>query len=180
MIRIPAPWLETRRIALREFVVVDFPDLYRLDSDPRVMRYLNGGTPLSHAEVRRRFVEILRYYPHHHGLGVWRAARRDSGEFIGWFCLEHGRGTCDLELGYRLLPDAWGKGYATEVTQALLRYAFEDLGVFRVIAVTHPDNTASQRVLLKSGLADGGFARYCDRHIRMFSAERAQPRAQCA
>lgn len=168
----PPPWLETLRLELREFVPSDFDDLYRLDSDARVMRYLNGGHPLSRAEVRDALVRVLRDYPHHHGLGVWRAARRDSGAFVGWFCLKYCPPTCDVEVGYRLLPEAWGQGFATEGARALIDYGFGDLGLVRLIGVTHSGNKASQRVLMKSGLADEGYGRYYDRRVRLFAAER--------
>jgi hypothetical protein len=55
---------------------------------------------------------------------------------------------------------------------ALLRHAFADLGLFRVIGVTHPDNKASQRVLRKCGLVDEGWARYYGRRVRLFAAMR--------
>src|SRR5665647_704820 len=131
MTMIPSPWLQTQRIALREFVPADFDDLYRLDSDPQVMRYLNDGQPLTHAEVRDALNRALGYYAHYHGLGVWRASLRDSGEFIGWFCLKYCPPTCDVEVGYRLLPRAWGKGLATEGASALVDYGLGDLGLYR-------------------------------------------------
>jgi RimJ/RimL family protein N-acetyltransferase len=174
MTTIPVPWLETSRLALREFTPVDFDDLYRLDSDPRVMRYLNNGQPLSHAEVREALARILKYYPHYHGLGVWRAARRDSGEFIGWFCLKYCPPTCDVEVGYRLLPQVWGRGFATEGASALVTHALRNLGLFQVIGVTHPGNKASQRVLLKSGFDDAGWGFYYGKRVRVFAAKRAR------
>ncbi len=172
MTMIPSPWLQTRRIALREFMPADFDDLYRLDSDPQVMRYLNDGQPLTHAEVRDALNRALGYYAHYHGLGVWHASLRDSGEFIGWFCLKYCPPTCDVEVGYRLLPRAWGKGLATEGARALVHHAFTTLGLFRIIGVTNPDNRASQRVLMKCGLHDQGWARYYDRRVRLFAADR--------
>lgn len=172
MIAAPPPWLETLRLELREFVPADFDELYRLDSDPRVMRYLNNGRPHTRAEVRDILVRIARNYGTYHGLGVWRAARRDSGAFIGWLCLKYCPPTSDVEVGYRLLPSAWGQGFATEGATALVDYGFGDLGLFRLIGVTHPGNKASQRVLMKSGLADEGFACYYDRRVRLFAAER--------
>ncbi|HZQ62838.1 MAG TPA: GNAT family N-acetyltransferase [Casimicrobiaceae bacterium] len=171
----PAPWLSTARIALREFVPSDFDDLYRLDSDARVMRYLNGGQPLTHAEVRDALVRVLHGYPHYHGLGVWRAHHCPTGAFIGWFALKYCPPTCDVEVGYRLVPEFWNQGLATEGTRALLAHAFDALGLFRVIGITHPDNMASQRVLLKSGLVDEGWGHYYDRRVRLFAAARAQP-----
>jgi len=71
------------------------------------------------------------------------------------------------------LHEAWGQGFATEGATELVRYGFDDLGVDRIIGVTHPDNRASQRVLMKAGLADAGFVRrYYGVRLRLFVAER--------
>ena len=168
---VPAAWLSTPRIAMRDFVPADFDDLYRLDSDPRVMRFLNDGQPLTRAEVRDSLAGILHDYPYYPGLGIWRAERCDNGAFVGWFCLKYCPCTCDVEIGYRLMADMWGQGLATEGASGLIAHAFGNLGLFRVIGVTHPDNLASQRVLQKSGLADEGWALYYNRKVRLFAAE---------
>ncbi len=78
--------------------------------------------------------------------------RRDSGKFIGWFSLKYAGRSPDVEIGYRLRPEAWGQGFATEGAKAMHDYGFDDLGLYRIIGVTHPGNRASQRVLLKMGL----------------------------
>ena len=75
--------------------------------------------------------------------------------------------------GYRLLPDAWGRGFATEGARALLNHGFQTLGLYRIIGLTHPDNAASQRVLQKAGLRDAGWGRYYERNLRVFVAERS-------
>lgn len=178
MTTMPAPWLETLRLSLREFTPSDFQDLYRLDSDRRVMRYLNHGEPLTRAEVRDALVRVLRYYPHYPGFGVWRASLREGGAFAGWFCLKYCPPTCDVEIGYRLVPEVWGCGVATEGASALLAYAFRTLGLFRVIGITHPDNVASQRVLVKSGLHDQGWGFYYNKRVRLFAADRARTPAE--
>ena len=117
-----------------------------------------------------------------YGLGIFRASRRDAGAatvrgdagaFIGWGCLKYTPPTCDVEVGYRLLHEAWGQGYATEIATALVRYGFGTLTLDRIIGVTHPGNTASQRVLLKSGLADAGWGRYYGKRLRLFAQDRA-------
>lgn len=169
---LPRTWLATGRIELREFAPTDFDALYQLDSDPRVMRYIADGEPHTRADVRDTLVSVLRYYPHHFGLGVWHAALRSNGEFIGWFCLKYCSTTSDVEVGYRLLPGHWGQGLATEGARALVSYGFGHLGLDRVIGVTHPGNTASQRVLAKCGLDDCGLARYYDRAVRLFASAR--------
>jgi RimJ/RimL family protein N-acetyltransferase len=165
--------MQTLRLDLREFVPGDFGDLLRLDSDPRVMKYIGNGRPMARKDVEAVMARVLRYYRTHYGLGSWRASRRDNGTFIGWFSLKYCPPTCDVEVGYRLLHNAWGRGFATEGATELVRYGFDDLGLDRIIGVTHPGNRASQRVLLKSGLRDVGFVRtYYERRLRLFEAHR--------
>ena len=168
----PAPWLETLRLELRSFAAGDFDDLYRLDSDPRVMKYIADGKPASREAVAQRLKRFIRYPTLYPDLGVWRASRRDNGAYIGWFALNYAGKTTDVEVGYRLLPEAWGRGFATEGAKALVDYGFDDLGLHRIIGVTHPGNKASQRVLQKAGLEDVGWGRYYDRRLRLFAAER--------
>lgn len=174
----PAPWLVTPRLALREFVVTDFDELYRLDSDPIVMRYVNDGRGLTRGEVRHALVRMLASYPLYPGLGVWRASRCDDDAFVGWFCLKYCPPTCDVEVGYRLVPEAWGQGLATEGAAALVAHAFDGLELFRVIGVTHPQNRASQNVLAKSGLTDCGWGRYYGQRVRLFMAQRPSASAR--
>lgn len=167
------PWMQTLRLDLHEFTRADFDDIFRLDRDPRVMKYINGGKPMSRKEVEASLRRVLRYYRTVYGLGVWRATRRDTGAFIGWYCLKYCPPTCDVEVGYRLLHEAWGQGFATEGATELVRYAFDDLGLDKIIGVTHPGNRASQRVLMKAGLADAGFERkYYNRKLRLFVGHR--------
>jgi RimJ/RimL family protein N-acetyltransferase len=168
---LPAPWLETLRLELRTFVPADFDELCRLDRDPRVMKYIADGKPSSRDEVGERLARFIRYPALYPDLGAWRASRRDTGAFIGWFCLKYAGKSADVEVGYRLLPGAWGRGFATEGAQALVDYGFDDLGLHRIIGVTHPGNKASQRVLMKAGLEDAGWGRYYGQRLRLFVAE---------
>lgn len=156
---------------MREFTAADFDDMLRLDSDPRVLKYINDGKPMGRAKVEAAVKRVAGYYALYPGLGVWRAARRDDGSFVGWYCLKYCPPTTDVEVGYRLLFDAWGKGFATEGARALVDYGFGQLGLRRIIGVTHPGNKASQHVLQKSGLRDAGWGRYYNRRLRLFAAE---------
>ncbi len=168
----PAPWLETLRLSMRNFTLDDFDDLYALNSDRRVMKYIADGTVSTREEVAgalRRFVRYPMLYP---DLGIWHTSRRDNGAFIGFFALNYTGKSTDIEIGYRLLHNAWGLGFATEGATALAHYGFDDLGLDRIIGVTLPGNKASQRVLMKAGLTDQGWGRYYDRRLRLFAAER--------
>jgi RimJ/RimL family protein N-acetyltransferase len=163
----------TERLSLREFTDDDLPDLMRLDTDPRVMRFIGNGRALAADAVPQVLRRVRRYYDVYPNLGVWRAQRRDSGEFVGWFCLKYIPRTVEVEVGYRLLPEAWGQGYATEGASALVRYGFEEVGLARIVGLTHPRNAASQNVLLKAGLRDAGFGHYYGRRLRYFVAGQA-------
>lgn len=172
---VPKPWFHTERLSLREFRASDAGELIRLDGDPRVMKYIADGKPTPRAVIEQTLRRIAQIYALYPGLGTWRAARRDTGAFIGWFTFKYIPRTVEIEIGYRLLFDAWGQGFATEGAKALVDYGFRDLGLERIIGVTHPDNTPSQRVLMKSGLRDAGWGRYYERDLRLFVAE--APRA---
>jgi RimJ/RimL family protein N-acetyltransferase len=153
MIRSVDTYLETERLALRCFTVDDADLLIELDSDPAVMRYLSGGTPTAPDIVRERHLpNIIAGYEKWGGdLGLFAAHEKDGGAFIGWFCLRPERdGPRDeVELGYRLRQAAWGKGYATEVSRALLDKAFAGLGVRTVWAETMSVNHKSRNIMQK-------------------------------
>lgn len=172
----PAFWMETLRLAMREFVPSDFDDLYRLDSDPRVMKYITGK-PATPEETHATIARVTGYYDRYPDLGAWYTVRRDTGAFIGWFSLKYAGKSPDVEIGYRLRPEAWGLGFATEGAKAMHDYGFDDLGLYRIIGVTHPGNKASQHVLLKTGLVDRGWGHYYDRRLRLFVADSPLARA---
>jgi RimJ/RimL family protein N-acetyltransferase len=148
-------FLETDRLLLRRFTEADVDNLVDLDSDPDVMRYISGGRPTSREEIERDVLPaFLRYYQRHAGYGFWAAVEKSTGEFLGWFHLrpKPDGDPDEPELGYRLRKSAWGKGYATEGSRALVGKAFTELGAHRVYAETMAVNTASRRVMDKAGL----------------------------
>jgi len=169
----PAPWLETVRLQMREFVPADYDDLWRLGRDPRVMRYLGDGKPMTREATARQLLRIMGYGKLYPDFGIWHTSRRDTGKFIGWFSLKYAGKSPDVEVGYWLLPDAWGHGFATEGAQAMVDYGFDDLGLHKIIGVTHRGNKASQHVLMKAGLEDVGWGDYYDKRLRLFVAERS-------
>jgi RimJ/RimL family protein N-acetyltransferase len=148
-------FLETDRLILRRFTEQDVDNLYELDSDPDVMRFISGG-PATPREVLAddHIPHYLNYYERFAGYGFWVIIERSTGDFLGWF---HLRPMGDVpqdepELGYRLKRSAWGKGYATEGSQALVDKAFTDLGARRVTAMTYSEHAASRRVMEKVGM----------------------------
>ncbi|TKR26716.1 GNAT family N-acetyltransferase [Cellulomonas hominis] len=149
-------YLRTERVTLRPFAPSDADLLVELDSDPAVMRYLSGGEPTAPELVRERDLpSVLAGYDRWAGrFGLFAAYETAGGAFLGWFCLRPERdGPLDeVELGYRLRRAAWGRGYATEVSSALLARAFTDLDVRVVWGATMALNRPSQRVMEKAGM----------------------------
>ncbi|HJU22580.1 MAG TPA: GNAT family N-acetyltransferase [Casimicrobiaceae bacterium] len=166
------PWCVTKRLAFSEIAERHANELHELDSDPRVMQYIGSGRVSTREQIDDAVRRIPRAYALYPGLGTWRATRHDNGDFVGWFALKYIPGTVEIEVGYRLRHAEWGRGYATEGTRALVRHGLDELGLNRIIGITHPDNSASQRVLLKSGLVDAGWAHYYGRPVRLFECVR--------
>lgn len=173
----PPPWMLTLRLALHDITRYHANELYELDSDPRVMRYIGDGEVETREAAQAAIERTQRRYCEHPGLGAWRVSRRDNGGFVGWVSLKHAGESPDIEVGYRLRADAWGQGFATELARAMIRRGFDDCGLARIIGVTHPDNAASQRVLLKAGLRDEGWGDYYERRLRLFAISREQQAA---
>ena len=147
--------LESPRLIMRQFTKDDVDNLFDLNSDPEVMRYINGGRPTPREVIRDEIIPFhLAVYDRLDRLGTWAAESSATGEFLGWFHFRPGPGTdiTNIDLGYRLRRSAWNKGYATEGSQALISGGFTDLGVERVFGHTMTVNTASRRVMEKCGL----------------------------
>lgn len=149
--------IRTKRLHLRLFTIEDREFIREIDTDPEVMKYLTNGIPSSNEEVDRTIEVLLRAQEIHQGrIGYWMAVITETNTPIGWFHLrpriESPKDESILELGYRLKKEFWGKGYATEMSQALIRYAFNDLKAKSVCAHTMKANEASQAVMKKVGM----------------------------
>jgi RimJ/RimL family protein N-acetyltransferase len=151
--------LETPRLVLREFEEADLDLLVELDSDPEVMGYINGGAPSDREIIRREVLpRWLAFYERPGSFGYWAAIERGTGRFVGWFHFRPCNCPGEIELGYRLKRSAWGRGYATEGSRALISKGFAELGLRRVVAVAMAGNAASIRVMERAGLQfDGNF-----------------------
>jgi RimJ/RimL family protein N-acetyltransferase len=153
--------ITTERLRLVPFAPAHAAGLHKMNSDPEVMRYL--GDPQSLEEVD---ASILRQQDKwaQHGFGWWSVFERESGDLVGAACLQHlGHvETNPLEIGWRLLPSAQGKGYATEAGQAAMDYGFNVIGETYLTAVTDLENKASARVMERLGMRYIGIQTHYD------------------
>ena len=150
-------YLETERIRLREFDENDEENLFDLDSDPEVMRFLTNGVTTPRDQVKGMLDRIITMNKKHGGrFGYWAAIEKETGFFLGWFLFRPARRDPDnvkrIEIGYRLKKMAWGKGYATEVSKQLVKKGFTELDVEEIFALAMKSHAASQHVMKKCGL----------------------------
>lgn len=124
-------FLETERLLLRQFTPDDADLLVELDGDPRVMWFITGGAPTPRPEIEGEVLPaFLDYYQRLPGYGFWAALEKTTGKFLGWFHFRPAPGDPQdqPELGYRLRHAAWGKGYATEGSRALIAKGYTEFG----------------------------------------------------
>lgn len=182
--------LTTARMALRRFTRDDLRWLAALSADEEVMRYL-GGVKDAAAVAEMMTNRILRYYHEHPGLGVWATIERATGRRVGLSNLNHIQGESIVQVGFVLDRSAWGRGIATELGVALVRYGFVDCALPHIAGVADRQNVASQQVLQKIGLhrngerafphpayAAAGPMAWFERNASDWLAERAAPEAQ--
>jgi len=157
---------DTERFTLRRFVEADAPLLAAMNMNPEVMRYIRPPDTDVDEAVERARAMIARQRGNY---GLWRIEEKTTGEFLGWVALKDLDGTEEIEVGYALRREAWGRGVATEVARELVRYGFEDLSLERIVGVTQPPNMASRNVLTKLGMTYLGLVnRYYGRETTYF------------
>ncbi len=146
------PRFSTSRLALRPRTLADTDACIEMDGDPEVTRFIPG--PWNDAAAHRGFVVERTRGPYPPGLGYWSVlhVERDNA-FLGWVLLIPADTIGGaIEIGWRLVRAAWGKGYATEAARPVLTHAFTRPNVERVTADIAPNNIASIRVAEKLGL----------------------------
>ncbi|MCX2969136.1 MULTISPECIES: GNAT family N-acetyltransferase [Streptomyces] len=141
--------IDTERLRLRPLTLADTDRYVELHADPRVHRFVSACTP---EQARERLAGVERQWAER-GHGLCAVELRDTGTFLGRCGLHWWEQFDEVEAGWTLRPDAWGRGYATEAAAACLEFGWRVLDVDYVTAMIHPDNTASARVARRLGFA---------------------------
>jgi ribosomal-protein-alanine N-acetyltransferase len=147
---------ESERLLYRELLPEDEQKMFELDSDPEVHRFL-GNQPVTSIVQCRQTIAAVRHQYVTYGIGRWATIEKSSGEFIGWSGLKHVTELVNnhvdyIDVGYRLIPKYWGKGYATESAKKAIEYGFDVMKLKEIYAGADCKNVASRRVLEKSGM----------------------------
>lgn len=144
------PTFVTTRLVIRPRALADTESCLTLDREPEVTRFVDG--PWDDPVAHRKFIETRTLGPYPPGLGYWTVLERGH-RFIGWVLLIplDARGP-EVEIGWRLRPSNWGKGYSTEAAVPLVRHGLDSLGLPEIVADIDILNAASRRVAEKIGL----------------------------
>ena len=157
--------LETVRLRLRPLGLADVDAVTAMDADPEVRRYLDLPDAPPREQVEHWLTQLPEQYPPGGRDGFWAMEERATGAFVGWQHLRafsgsrvgrrhpelHGEGR-EAELGWRVAPAFWGRGYASEAALALTESCLSRWGERRVVAVALRGNDASIRIMEKCGL----------------------------
>ena len=143
--------IHTPRLQLRRFTLDDVEIFYELGSHPEVIRYAQRTPLRSLEEARERLLAApLRDYEKH-GYGRLVVVEKASSLPVGWCGLKYVDELGEVDIGYRLLPEYWGKGYALEACRAVLEHGWGQSGLRRIVATVIPENVRSLRVLSALG-----------------------------
>lgn len=145
--------LETKRLILRGWEEKDRPELARMNADPRVMEFF--PSLWTHEESNAAFDKIKNSIDSR-GWGLWALEEKSSGKFLGFTGLNVPNFEAPfmpaVEIGWRILPEFWNRGYATEAALKSLWFGFEVLGLEEIISFTAVGNVKSQRIMEKIGM----------------------------
>ena len=144
--------IETERLILRPFERGDLDIVLELYSDEEIMKYM--PFPVADHEMARQLLERF--------AAGWKVTPqinyemavvcKETNEKIGRAEITRNYSEESAMIGWMLVKNAWGKGFASEIADAQIEYCFKELKVHRVYALCHPDNTASWKVMEKCGM----------------------------
>ena len=154
--------LHTRRLRLEPFSELHLDGLHAMNSRPEVMRYL-GGQPETRQQTEAGIARVQRCWAAW-GTSWWALLEAKSGRIAGAGCVQYLRRGAEppedlgslvgspLEIGWRLHPDYWHQGFATEAAHAMAAFAFGKFQISELLAVRHPENVDSGRVMERLGM----------------------------
>jgi ribosomal-protein-alanine N-acetyltransferase len=161
------PTLRTKRLKLVALEARHFEAFAELHADPETMKAIGDGKPLDRVAAWLHLATLLGHWDLR-GYGVWAVEDAVTGELIGRAGLFHPEGWPDAELNWIIKPSMRGRGLATEAARAVLNFAFDELGLDRVISLVRPENAASGQVAAKLGGSHGDTIEFMNRPMHVF------------
>lgn len=159
--------LETERLILRKLKKSDVDDIFKMRSDADLMRYIRA--PQTERRESFEWIRMISGRWDAEKLGFCGVIEKETGEFVGWCGLWRLKETNEIEVGYAIQKDFWGKGYATEAARKFLEYGFEELGLERIVAVAYPENEPSQNVMKRLGMNFVKVGRFYEKQLVQYA-----------
>jgi ribosomal-protein-alanine N-acetyltransferase len=145
------PTITTQHLTLRPLTMNDLDAMFRLFSEQDMLKYFPNPNPPT-LDRAQKMIETQIQQWNEYGLGSWAVVPHGETELAGWNGLQFLPETNETEVGYMLGRKFWGRGYSTEGARAGLEFGFRTLGIDQIVGLVHPENIASQHVLLKCGM----------------------------
>ena len=143
--------LQSSRLYVRRYTIDDVEMFYALNGDPELMQYIR---PAMNFEQSKKFLEEnIQFYEMHPMLGRWALVTKSNDQIVGSLSLLPLPNSSDAHIGYVLFKPYWGFGFAAEIVKAGIEYAFDELQMNTLTAITYAQNAASQKVLLRNGFS---------------------------
>ena len=164
------PIIVTRNFFLRRCSHDDVEDYLLFWNDAEVMKYIGDGTWGGGRNKVMHFLnKNIEEYAKDDGLGYFCLVDKSTNQVVGEAGLSKLAETGEIEVGYILRKDYWGKGFGTELLTSLIQYGFKNLGLKEIVAVCHPENIGSQKLMKKCNMKFIGKGRYHNRDSLKYS-----------
>lgn len=144
--------LETKRLVLRKFSLLDLEDLSKLYQDVKAAKYTRISKGLNQYETEARLKEIILPHYQKYGFGRWAILNKKDKKFVGLAGLVFQDEYQAVDLGYWINRRYWGKGIASEISKSILDYGLNTLNLEKIIAIVACENKASVKILEKIGM----------------------------
>ncbi len=144
--------IETERTILREFIEDDYKAVFEFGSNLDVIKY-TGDKLLDSLDQAKKIITDIWFNDYkNYGYGRWAVLYKPESKVIGFAGLKYLPEFNETDIGFRFLPEYWGKGIASEVSKEIIKYGFKNFGLERIIGIAMPENIASCKVHKKIGL----------------------------
>ena len=166
--------LVTKDLYLRRFTEDDLSAITVLFTHQDVVRHTVAGA-FTESRTREWLASMIRGYSAR-PYGIWAVVHRAEDRLVGYCGISEQEiaGIRELEIGYRLHPDYWNRGYATQAAVACRDYGFDTLGLQRLISIIRPENIASKRVAEKCGMVRESETVYCGKPVFIYGVSRGE------
>lgn len=163
-------FLETKNLMITTPELADFNNLYALQTDADVMKYIGQGIRTK-TEIRAGLEKAIAHYEKY-GFSLGCVFEKESTQFVGragLIYVAYNDSQPDIEVAYALHKTAWNKGYGLELAKALITWGFQNLSIDKLVAVIHLKNERSRRVLEKAGMSYAGIGRYGNNEVAWYT-----------